>query len=256
MRWLKDMRVWLFAATFLTVSFAGASFSGLMDFHRPLSIFYGMPFAVSLLVILLAHEMGHYVAARRWGVEVYGPYFIPFPFFLGTFGAFIRVKSPIPNRIALCDIGAAGPWAGMGTAVAILFLVYPLRLELGDFAANQVRLAILVGFIVTLVNLLPSGSLDGGHLAYAFFGNLNQRIVGLVMFFSSLLTMVFVVFFNSAISPLVFFILYIVGGGTIHPPTENDLLPLDWKRKVVVIITLIIYAVLLYGSTLVRFGSK
>ena len=140
--------------------------------------------------------------------------------------------------------------------IAILSLVYPFRFELAPLAANQARLAILIGFLVTLVNLLPSGSLDGGHLAYALFGNLNQRIVKLVMFFFFFLTMVFVVFFNSAISPLVFFILYIVGGGTIHPPTENDLLPLDWKRKVVVIITLIIYAVLLYGSTLVRFGSK
>ncbi len=256
MRWIKDVRVWLFVATFLTVSFAGSSFSGLMDFKKPLSIFYGVPFALSLLTILLAHEMGHYVAAKRWGVEVSGPYFIPFPFFLGTFGAFIGIKSPIPNRTALCDIGAAGPWAGIGMAIAILSLVYPFRLELASFVANQARFAILIGFLVTLINLLPSGSLDGGHLIYAFLGGLDRRIVGITMFFSFLLTVMFVAFFNSLISPLVLFILYIIGGGMRHPPTETDSLPLDWKRKVVIVITFILYAALLYGSTFVKFGLK
>jgi len=165
----------------------------------------GAPFSFSLLFILLAHEMGHYLTARRYGVETTLPYFIPAPNLLGTFGAVIRIKSPVPSRKALFDIGIAGPMAGFVTTLPFLLyglsharlLSSPLKegIFLGDplimkllyklyfpgaspqsIVIHPVGLAAWVGLFVTSLNLLPVGQLDGGHIAYAALGREADKL--------------------------------------------------------------------------------
>ena len=170
----------------------------------------GWKFAVPLLTILLCHEFGHYLTARRHGVDASLPYFIPFPFLFGTFGAVIRMRSPITTRNALLDIGASGPLAGMAVAIPTIVLglhwstvgpvepgvgvqegqslLYLLvkRIVVGPIPAGQdvwlhpVALAGWIGFFITMLNLLPVGQLDGGHVAYALLGPRQDRLSRLV----------------------------------------------------------------------------
>ena len=165
--------------------------------HNPAELLRGLPFALTLLLILLAHEFGHYCAAVYHGVDSSLPYFLPSPF-LGTFGAFIRVRSPIYSKRVLFDIGISGPLAGfvfllpalaIGLAFSkvipgiahqgdLIFGVPALQLGLeriifpGIGSANiylhPVARAAWVGMLATSMNLLPVGQLDGGHIVYAF----------------------------------------------------------------------------------------
>jgi len=154
-----------------------------------------------LMAVLLAHEFGHYLTCRRFGIDASLPFFIPWPFLIGTMGAFIRIRTPITRRQQLFDIGAAGPLAGFILAVPALAwglarsrvvpsipagdaIVFGEPLLLKAFGAmffrgigpNQdiilhpVAFAGWVGILVTALNLLPLGQLDGGHIAYALFG--------------------------------------------------------------------------------------
>jgi membrane-associated protease RseP (regulator of RpoE activity) len=173
--------------------------------RQPVRLLLGIPFSSTLLLILLCHEMGHYLYCRRYRVWASLPYFIPFPSLAGTMGAFIRIRSAIPSRAALFDIGIAGPIAGFFPALAALFvglsfskssptafLIAP-DIEFGHpliFRAAQHILAALthapatilsldrvclhpiavaawVGMFATSLNLLPGGQLDGGHIVYA-----------------------------------------------------------------------------------------
>jgi hypothetical protein len=238
--WLHGV---LFLATFLTVWMAGAVVAGaapdvpamrLADLPRVGRILLdwlaqlrpGLEFAMALVAILLAHETGHYLTAKRYGVNASPPYFLPAPplwNFVGTFGAFIRLRSPIADRRQLLDIGAAGPWAGF--VVSMLFLALGLPesrpfsgagdwpfviafagrpLPLGDslitwgartllldggsgpVALHPVALAGWVGLLVTTLNLLPLGQLDGGHILYALVGR-HQAWIGRVTWLAVLL---------------------------------------------------------------------
>lgn len=177
---------------------------------RPLQsaveVLAGWKFAVPLLFILLCHEFGHYVLARKHHVDASLPYFIPFPFLFGTFGAVIRMRSPISTKNALLDIGAAGPIAGMVAAIPIMVLgltwsrIGPIEPGVGmqegqsllyllikrivvgpipdghDVWLHPVALAGWIGFFITMLNLLPVGQLDGGHVAYALFGPRQDRL--------------------------------------------------------------------------------
>lgn len=178
----------------------------------------GLDFAMALMAILLAHETGHYIVAKRYGINASPPYFLPAPpwwNFIGTFGAFIRLRSPIVDRRQLMDVGAAGPWAGFVLAIVALLAglsqstVVPgevdsgqlivlanLELYLGDspvmYAARQLvvgdgvvqlhplAFAGWVGLFVTMLNLLPLGQLDGGHVLYALIGRHQARVSHLV----------------------------------------------------------------------------
>ncbi len=218
---LRELRphLLLFALTLLTVFFAGASYAnpldpsigfvaGVLDTLRPSNLLQGWLFAVPLLAILLAHEFGHYVAARIHRVEASLPYFIPLPFLsiLGTAGAVIMMRGKIRSRAALLDIGAAGPLAGMVVALPVLAIGLSLskvgpvptsgyELEgqcllysalkyvvLGpipdgyDVNLHPTALAGWAGLLVTMLNLMPIGQLDGGHIAYALFGEVQDRI--------------------------------------------------------------------------------
>jgi membrane-associated protease RseP (regulator of RpoE activity) len=165
--------------------------------QQPAQLLKGIPFAASLMLILMAHEMGHYIACLRYKVFATLPFFIPAPTPIGTLGAFIRIKSPIPSRRALFDIGIAGPIAGFAVAVPILFVAialsqpalpnspdpqiqftFPLIFDLAnrwfgagvgldDLLLHPIGIAAWVGMFATALNLLPGGQLDGGHIVYA-----------------------------------------------------------------------------------------
>lgn len=167
---------------------------------QPSRFLLGIPFSATLMLILLAHEMGHYLCARYYRVNATLPFFIPAPTLIGTLGAFIRIRSPIRSRSALFDIGIAGPIAGFVVAVAVLIFALPLSqpgaptaqadiglgypliftlawrfLPLGGlkgYALSNVYLhptaiAAWVGMFATSLNLLPGGQLDGGHIVFS-----------------------------------------------------------------------------------------
>jgi len=217
-RVLRGLRLHLilFGATLVTTTLAGALNAGVDPFENPWQILSGLPFSLTLLAILLSHELGHYTLARWHGVPTSLPYFIPGPpFLVGTFGAFIRMRGTPRTRAALFDVGAAGPWAGIIVALPVLTIglalseVRPLsegtevgvvlgssllfdglsRLVLGVDPNNAtvllhpVALAGWLGLFVTFLNLLPVGQLDGGHVIYALFGRRHRAIsrVGLVV---------------------------------------------------------------------------
>ncbi len=182
--------------------------------HRPSRLLLGVPFCVTLMTILMTHEMGHFLMCRRYRVYATLPYFIPAPTLIGTLGAFIRIKSPIRSRQALFDIGIAGPIAGFIVAlVALAFslalskpmpprippsdiqLGYPLvfsltqqivslvpglghmaRWDLNQVYLHPTALAAWVGMFATALNLLPGGQLDGGHIIYAITPRWHRSI--------------------------------------------------------------------------------
>jgi membrane-associated protease RseP (regulator of RpoE activity) len=171
------------------------------------AVWAGLGFAAPLLLVLLAHEFGHYATCAHWGVNASLPYFLPSPMLFGTFGAFIRIRSPIYTRKSLFDIGIAGPIAGF--AALMPFLVTgvwmsrvlpganshgtfatgtPLAMRLVELvrfphaAANDIlihpmAMAAWVGLLATAMNLLPMGQLDGGHILYALFGARGHRLI-------------------------------------------------------------------------------
>jgi len=182
-------------------------------FHHPSRLLLGAPFAATLMLILLAHELGHYLYCRYYGVSATLPFFIPAPTLVGTMGAFIRIQSPIRSRTALFDIGIAGPIAGFVFAnIALGFALlhsrpltpsaadsdlqfgYPLvfylvhwilihlgaggvaRMPLGAVSLHPTAIAAWVGMFATALNLLPGGQLDGGHIVYATFPRLHRRV--------------------------------------------------------------------------------
>jgi len=194
----------LFLLTFLSTALASALNQGFNPLAEPAHLVDGLPYAAALMTILLFHESGHYILARLYRVPTSLPYFIPAPpfFLLGTFGAVIRMRTLPRDRRALFDVGAAGPWAGIAIAIPVLVLglslseVYPRpeagaglilgepllfrllsRLVLGVSSSGDVTillhplaLAGWAGLLVTMLNLLPIGQLDGGHVLYAALG--------------------------------------------------------------------------------------
>jgi membrane-associated protease RseP (regulator of RpoE activity) len=166
----------------------------------------GLPFSITLLLILLAHELGHYFACQYYRVSATLPYFLPAPTLIGTFGAFIRIRSPIYTRKALFDIGVAGPLAGfvmllpalaIGLAYskiipgiaeqgALIFgvpllerllagLIFP-GIPTTDISLHPIARAAWVGILATALNLLPIGQLDGGHILYSFVGHRHRML--------------------------------------------------------------------------------
>jgi membrane-associated protease RseP (regulator of RpoE activity) len=217
--WLYGL---LFAVTLLTTTVVGAAMQ--YDFDRnfpfdlehsftlwmriwrhPATILQGLPYSLTLLAILMAHEMGHYLAALYHRVDASLPYFLPSPF-LGTFGAFIRVRSPIYSKRELFDIGVAGPLAGFvfllpALAVGLAFskvipgieqqsaiqfgapglewllerLIFP-GVPAANLYLHPVARAAWVGMFATCMNLLPIGQLDGGHILYSFFPERHRTV--------------------------------------------------------------------------------
>lgn len=251
----------LFFATLLTTMTAGALMFNVDLLENPLAIWEGWPFSLAIMLVLGMHELGHYMISKKRGVVATPPYFIPVPppFILGTLGAVIRMRSPMPDRKSMFDIGVAGPLMGVVFAIPVTMIglyLSPIPLPegatalrlgrpliywalsslipAGDGGLHPVAFAGWVGFFVTFLNLLPVGQLDGGHIFRAMFGELHARISRTVPIF--LLTMgLFLTFFlhvNGSIWIFWGFIsIFFHGAG--HPPPMNDISPLDDKRRAI-----------------------
>lgn len=243
-------------------------------FMREGYLAYGLRFSLSLVFILLCHEMGHYIACRIYKVDATLPFFLPTPPMIGpagTFGAFIKILSPMPSRRAVFDIGVAGPIAGFIALIPIaaigvatmqpataqqlanpigLVFTDPLFMRLiGFFLGNDPTTSIgnafyyaaWVGLLVTALNLIPSGQLDGGHAIYAIFGERVHYWTGRIAFIlMATLSILGLYFFNSPSGFLITVILGIMM--RIKHPQPWDKTPLDGKRKAIAFVTLIIFA--------------
>ncbi len=249
------LHVVLFAATLVTTVYAGALHQGVNLLEQPGRFGAGLPYALALLAILGIHELGHYVAARRNGVHVTPPYFIPAPMGLGTFGAFIQIKALIQSRRAVFDIGVAGPLAGLVVALPLLYLglenapvsprpgqtgidtgssmllaiVYQLA-HGGDLGAAAITLTPIafagwIGLVVTALNLVPVGQLDGGHIAYALFGRRRARTVSIA---ATLLMVALGLFAWPGL--LTWALLIALLAGFSHMPALDDVTPPDAGR--------------------------
>lgn len=240
-------------------------------------LIYGLKFSFSLLGILTAHEAGHYVACRLYGVDATLPYFIPMPPMIGpagTLGAFIKILSPMPSRRAVFDIGVAGPIAGFVALLPVLIVglltmeqVSPDKValaaaqgglyfsdplltrlvgrlvgvdaSLGYF--NPFLAAAWIGMLVTSLNLIPSGQLDGGHAVYSIFGERIHKWTGRIAFGVMATISVLGWFLYSSPSGFLFTVLLAMMMRVRHPePLKNA--PLDFKRKAIAVLTLIIFA--------------
>ncbi|MBI5328043.1 MAG: site-2 protease family protein [Deltaproteobacteria bacterium] len=249
----------LFLATVVTTTIAGASHCGVNLFLEPSKFALGLPYAFGIMAILGIHDLGHYIFARRHGIDTTLPYFIPIPFGLGTFGAVIRMKSLVKDRKALFDTGIAGPIAGLIVTIPLLYLglkystvvkdgsqagvslsssvllAFISRLSLGDTVAashtvilHPLAFAGWLGLMITALNLLPIGQLDGGHISHALFGRTKAGIIAYVAFFAIILLGIFVWSGWLMWAIIVFFL-----SGARGLPPVNDVTELDRKRVVI-----------------------
>jgi Zn-dependent protease len=266
-----------FTTTLVGVRIAGVSlppfwqFSSFIDtLSHPNVLLKGLPYALGLITILGVHELGHYLTARFYKIRATLPYFFPVPGFLGTFGAFIKICSPIPNRKALFDVSIAGPLAGFVVTVPILLWglahseIVPLSEKAGLLNLNALNpkysillvllaklvwgneltaqsaldlhplaVAGLLGLIVTALNLMPVGQLDGGHIVHAIFGQRTAVVIGQI---ARLLLLLFALireeFFLWAI--LLFFM------SLVDEPALNDVTELDNRRDFLGLLSMVL----------------
>jgi membrane-associated protease RseP (regulator of RpoE activity) len=233
-------------------------------FAHPQLLLAGIPFAFTLIGILLAHELGHFFACRYYGISASYPYFLPAPTLIGTLGAFIRIRSPIYNRKALFDVGLAGPVVGFlfavpALAIAIFYskvvpfseahasivfgeplvmqaLVVILRpgIPAGDLLLHPVGRAAWVGLFATALNLLPGGQLDGGHILYSVASKYHRRAtLGVAL----LLVPLGVFFWRGWI----LWSILLLAIGFRHPPLMNLWEGLDRTRLVWAAIAILIF---------------
>ncbi len=241
----------------------------------------GLPYALSLLLILGAHELGHYFAARQHRLAVTLPYFIPLPFIslFGTMGAFIQLRQPMKNRKMLLDVGASGPLAGLVFAVPILFIgltsarlipimpggvyegdsiVYALAkiVVFGRFVpdgqvdvcinCSQLAWAGWTGLLVTALNLIPIGQLDGGHVLYALIGERARRL-----FYPLLAVMIALVFLTDV---WLFWVLLLLIFGRVYATPLDTITPLDKPRQRVAVLALVVFALIFVPAPLAQMG--
>lgn len=267
----------LFIATIFSTLLVGAWYNDLPPTYwsmQSISAFLlsGWPFSLSILLILGAHELGHYFAARFHKVHVTLPYFIPVPTIIGTMGAFIAIREPIKNKRALFDIGASGPLAGLVFAIpifaiglatselafyipsayvgssimtqvmmwAVLGEAYPAQGV--DVALNAVAFAGWCGLLVTMMNLLPVGQLDGGHIAYVLFGKRAR-----LFFWPAVLAlMVITIYFRTTFWVLWILLLFIFG--RFHAEPLDDVTDVGLPRKLVGVGIIILFLLIFIPS--------
>jgi membrane-associated protease RseP (regulator of RpoE activity) len=242
---------------------------------NPAILAYGLKFSLSTLFILISHEMGHYVACRIYKVDATLPYFIPTPPLFGpagTLGAFIKIVSPMPSRRAVFDIGVAGPIAGFIALlpVAVLavlttvpdasgpissgediiifsdpllyrFLAFFGGLDLNQpIFANPFYFAAWLGLLVTALNLIPSGQLDGGHAIYAVLGEKVHYWTGRIAFVLMAVLSILGMYIYGSPSGFLFVVILGVMLRVGHPQPLDET-PLDLKRKLIAFLTLLIF---------------
>lgn len=274
-------RLWLHALLFLAtlgtttlvgayhwLAFAAGFSDRVPDLPLVTFLAHGLWYSVTILAILGAHEAGHYLACRFYGISASLPYFLPIPFPLtGTAGAFIRIRQPIPTKLALFDVGIAGPLAGFVVAVPALFVGVGMSniaqiprdfsgLELGEPLLFQVAahaiwgavpdgysinlhpmaFAAWFGLLATALNLFPIGQFDGGHIAYAALGKKSFLVtlaavvaaLGLAFYSSSWIVW-------TALAVVLLFVF-----GWRHPATYDEDVPLDRRRRLFALVALAI----------------
>jgi len=246
----------LFILTVITTLLAGALMEGVNPLGNPIGILRGWPFSITLMLILGFHEFGHYYFAHKHNVNATLPYFIPAPTFIGTFGAFIKIKSPIYHKGALLQIGAAGPIAGFIIAVPALIIglllsqivdisqsavgitlgdsilmkiltviIFPNLAAEQDVVLHPIAFAGWIGLLVTMLNLLPIGQLDGGHIAYAMLGRHHAKVAKIALL--ALIPMGLL-----SINWLVWAaVILILMRSTKHPPVQDVDIPLSKFNK-------------------------
>ncbi len=279
----RPRRTWkhiaLFLLTFLTTTTVGAGhyYNFAMDFGTsPVSFsaaelyLNGLWYSGSILGILGAHEFGHYYACRYYGIDASLPYFLPAPppMLMGTFGAFIRIRQPIPTKRQLFDVGIAGPIAGFVVAVPVLLTglslsrVVPLPpefhgIELGEpllfqglswlqwgtppeghsINMHPMAFAAWFGLLATLLNLFPIGQLDGGHISYAVLGRRST-----ILSVATVLSLVgLTVFSRSWIVWTVLTLGLLIMFGARHPQTIDEDVPLDRGRIILAVFAVIMF---------------
>jgi len=230
---------------------------------KPSLLLEGLPYSLTLMTILLAHELGHYFACRYYGIDASLPYFLPAPTQIGTFGAFIRIRSPIYTRRALFDVGVAGPLAGFvfllpAMAVGLMYsrvipgiaergdlifgvpaiqrlmewVIFPGRAA-ADISLHPVARAAWVGTLATALNLLPIGQLDGGHIVYSFTATKHKLLSRL---FVLVLVPLGIFYWRAWLvwAALLFFF-------ALRHPVIFDVTPLDKRRAQLGILAAIIF---------------
>ncbi len=227
----------------------------------------GLSFSIPVLLILFAHEMGHYVACRRYGLSATLPYFLPMPAMFGTLGAFIRIRSPIRGKRELFDVGVAGPLAGFAALLPFLLygvaksepaildpgpagvsLLVPgrcLALHLATFLfhgrlgegmilnLHPFALAAWFGLLATALNLIPLGQFDGGHILYAVSGRWQRRLAPPIWLGLALSGFLWPGWWLWCVIAL--------GIGLFHPPVRSEATPLDPRRRWVAVLALIVF---------------
>ncbi|MBN1389251.1 MAG: site-2 protease family protein [Candidatus Thermoplasmatota archaeon] len=278
--------VWAGAILWLSrtreVTSVGDLFGVLLD---PMDLLMGgLTFALPLLLILGTHELGHYFASRRYGIDATLPYFIPIPPFIspiGTFGALISMKEPISNKKALIDIGAAGPIAGFIVAIPVTIIgllltkAYPVSLSLATGDTVMIinppllfhgLMAVLgvsdegvlfptafagwLGLFVTALNLLPVGQLDGGHIIRGALGERSRYVSTGAMVLMVMLGVV------TGFTTYIFFAILILILGARHPPPLDDISPLSRRQWVVAGSALLIMALTFHPVPLEQMKVK
>ncbi|MGA9140477.1 MAG: site-2 protease family protein [Methanocella sp.] len=266
------INVVLAVVTFLTTMLTGAMMEGVDPFAAPLDLYKGLPFAIAIMLVLGSHELGHYIVSRRHGVDATLPYFIPFPLSpIGTMGAIIRQKGPIPTRRALFDVGISGPLVGLVVAVIVTVIGLmlpapaPVPVTEGSFTmqintpllfdflgqlihpgetlatVNPIAFAGWVGMLVTVLNLIPVGQLDGGHVARAVLGPLADRISKLMPIGIMALGL-FVTFGMNQDGEIwiLWGLLSSFMSMAAHPKPTDDVKPIGWQRIALAALTLVI----------------
>ncbi len=241
----------------------------------PNLLIQGLPYGLALILILGFHEFGHYLVAQLYKIRTTLPFFIPVPFFLGTFGAFMKMQSPVPNRKSLFDVSIAGPLAGLILTIPALIWglsnsdIVPLsdksgilsidslnptfsfllailsKLALGaDLTINKgidlhpVAVAGYVGLVVTAYNLMPVGQLDGGHMVHAMFGQRTGMVIGQISRFLLLL-------FSFVNQEFLFLAIFLFLIPLADEPALNDVSELDNKRDFVGLLMLTLLVIII-----------
>lgn len=278
----RRSRVWinalLFALTVMTVLLTGSLNETGGELRSFADLLLGVPFTLTLLGILGAHEMGHFVVGRLRGAPVSWPYFIPMPpgiSITGTLGAVIVQTEPLEDRRTLLEVGIAGPLAGLAVALPLLFLglagspvgspTVPVYLQEGnsilyaaakwlvfgewlpsngrDVQLSSVAFGAWIGLLVTMFNLLPIGQLDGGHIAYALLGRrahyLAYGVLGLCLLMGVLFSYIWLVW--AVMATLT---------GLRHPPPLNDVPELGPKHAALALTGLLLFFLLLMPAPL------
>ncbi len=265
-RWINMV---LAIATFITTMVMGSLMFGADPFTNPSDVLKGIPFTIAIMAVLGSHETGHYIVAKMHGMHTSLPYFIPFPSLIGTMGAVIKHRGPIPSRKALFDVGVSGPLIGLCVSIIVtvigllqppvqhitggydtqLTLSLPPLFELithiipiGEVSMiHPIAFAGWVGMLVTALNLIPAGQLDGGHVLRAMIGEKASYVSLALPFVLLLLGAYMTIILDIDGSMWVFWgFLLLLFTASGHPRPLNDEIQLDKGRMILGIITFIL----------------